>query len=376
MRGSKAPFCFTKMQRFFVYLFLFIAVFLLFGWYFSNVTLYLVISLIIAALLRPLTNRINDFHLLGQHIPRWLAILISYSAIVLLLVLLGMLYFPLINDQIFILSELDLNGIYIQIQEPVSRMERFLLRYQLLENKPGSLFEELKTSILGFIKSFDFGGFISGLIDLTTSLLIGTMAIAFITFFLLLENGLLRRNLLQLIPNAYFELSVATFTKVEKLLSNYLFGLIIQMLAIFSLASLGLSLVGVEYALTIALFAAVANLIPYAGPILGTVFGIIVGVSTGTFSSDSEYTYSFLKILSVFAFVQLTDNVVLQPMIFSKSVKAHPLEIFVVIFAGAKIAGIVGMIFAIPVYTIFRVSVMEFYKGYKSYRIFKIKATN
>jgi len=376
LRGSKAPFCFTKMQRFFVYLFLFIAVFLLFGWYFSNVTLYLVISLIIAALLRPLTNRINDFHLLGQHIPRWLAILISYSAIVLLLVLLGMLYFPLINDQIFILSELDLNGIYIQIQEPVSRMERFLLRYQLLENKPGSLFEELKTSILGFIKSFDFGGFISGLIDLTTSLLIGTMAIAFITFFLLLENGLLRRNLLQLIPNAYFELSVATFTKVEKLLSNYLFGLIIQMLAIFSLASLGLSLVGVEYALTIALFAAVANLIPYAGPILGTVFGIIVGVSTGTFSSDSEYTYSFLKILSVFAFVQLTDNVVLQPMIFSKSVKAHPLEIFVVIFAGAKIAGIVGMIFAIPVYTIFRVSVMEFYKGYKSYRIFKIKATN
>jgi predicted PurR-regulated permease PerM len=107
-------------------------------WYFSNVTLYLVISLIIAALLRPLTNRINDFHLLGQHIPRWLAILISYSAIVLLLVLLGMLYFPLINDQILVLSELDLNGIYIQIQEPVSRMERFLLRYQLLENKPGS----------------------------------------------------------------------------------------------------------------------------------------------------------------------------------------------------------------------------------------------
>jgi predicted PurR-regulated permease PerM len=132
----------------------------------------------------------------------------------------------------------------------------------------------------------------------------------------------------------------------------------------------------VEYALTIALFAAIANLIPYAGPILGTLFGIIVGISTGNFSSDSEYTYFLFKIISVFATVQMTDNVVLQPMIFSKSVKAHPLEIFVVIFAGAKIAGIVGMIFAIPVYTIFRVSVMEFYKGYKSYRIFNIKATN
>lgn len=364
------------MQRFFIYLILFIAAFFLFGWYFSNITLYLIISLIIAALLRPLTNRLNDFHLLGQHIPRWLAILISYAAIVLLVVMLGLLYFPLINNQILILSELDLEGIYLQIQEPVSRVERFLLRYELLENKPGSLFKELKTSILEFVKSFDFGGFISGLIDLTTSLLIGTMAIAFITFFLLLENGLLRRNLLNLIPNPYFELSVATFTKVEKLLSNYLFGLMLQMLAIFSLASLGLSIAGVEYALTIALFAAIANLIPYAGPILGAVFGLIVGVSTGTFTTDTEYTYLLFKILSVFAFVQLTDNVVLQPMIFSKSVKAHPLEIFVIIFAGAKIAGIPGMIFAIPVYTIFRVSVMEFYKGYKSYRIFKIKATN
>ena len=364
------------MQRFFIYLILFLAVFLLFGWYFSNITLYVILSLIFAALLRPLTNRINDFHLVKQHIPRWLAVLISYASIVLLIFLLSLMFLPLINNQLLILSEMDLESIYLQIQEPIGRVERFLVRYQLVENKPGSLFEELKTSIIDFIKTFDFGGFISGLINLTSSLLIGIMAVGFITFFLLLENGLLRRNLLNLIPNAYFELSVATFTKVEKLLSNYLFGLLIQMLFIFSIASLGLTLAGVEYALTIALFAAVANLIPYAGPILGSVFGIIVGISTGTFSSDAEYTYFLFKILSVFAVVQLTDNVALQPMIFSKTVKAHPLEIFVIIFAGAKIAGILGMIFAIPVYTIFRVSVMEFFRGYKSYRIFKIKATN
>ena len=364
------------MQRFFVYSILSVLIFLIVGWYFSNITIYLIISLILAALLRPLTNKINDFHLVGQHIPRWMAILVSYSAIVSLIFLLSLVFFPLVNQQILILSELDLDGIYFQIQKPIEKLERFLVRYQLLENKEGFLLDEIKLSILALIKKFDIGGFISGFISLTSSILIGTLAIAFITFFLLLENGLLRRNLLNLIPNAYFELSVATFTKVEKLLSNYLFGLLIQVLAIFSLAGFGLSLVGVEYALTIALFAAIANLIPYAGPIFGTLFGIVVGISTGNFSSDAEYTYFLLKIISVFAFVQITDNVALQPVIFSKSVKAHPLEIFVIIFAGAKIAGIVGMIFAIPVYTIFRVTIMEFYKGYKSYRIFKIKATN
>ncbi|TFV97346.1 AI-2E family transporter [Algoriphagus kandeliae] len=361
------------MQRFFIYLILFIAGFILFAWYFSNITVYLVLSLILAALLRPLTNRLHNFHLLGQHIPRWLAVIISFAAIIFFTVLLALLFFPLINDQIMVLSALDYEGIYEQIQSPVNRLEDWLMQYQLVETPKGSLFEQLQNTALETVAGMDFGKFISTIINTTSSLLIGIIAVAFITFFLLLENGLLRRNLLHLTPNPYFELSVATFTKVEKLLSNYLSGLLIQVIAIFSMASLGLSIVGIEYALTIALFAAIANLIPYAGPILGASFGIIVGISTGNFAEGSELSYMIFKILTVFAIVQVADNIFLQPLIFSKSVKAHPLEIFVVIFAGAKIAGVVGMIFAIPVYTIFRVSVMEFYQGYKSYQIFKIK---
>jgi predicted PurR-regulated permease PerM len=364
------------MQRFFIYLLVFVGSFLLVGWYFSAISLYLVISLILAALLRPLTNRINEIHIIGHHIPRGIAILASYAAVVSFVFLLGLLFFPLINRQVILLSQLDLEGIYGQLAEPLAKLERFLMKYQLIENKQGILLEELRFSVKETLKKFDISGFISGVISVTTSLLVGILAVSFITFFLLFENGLLRRNLLNLIPNAYFELSVATFTKVEKLLSNYLFGLLLQVLAIFLLAASGLTLAGVDYALTIALFAAIANLIPYAGPILGAAFGMIVGLSTGDFSTDADYNYLLFKIISVFAAVQLTDNVLLQPMIFSKSVKAHPLEIFVVIFAGAKIAGISGMIFAIPMYTIFRVAVMEFYSGYKSFRIFKIKATN
>jgi len=364
------------MQRFFIYLILFFLTFLVFGWYFSSISLYVVVSLILAALLRPMTNRINEVHIMGQHIPRGIAILASYVVVVSFVFLLGLLFFPLINRQVILLSDLDLDSIYLQLEIPLEKLERFLMKYQLIENKKGILLEQLRLSVQEALKKFDIGGFISDAIAVTSNVFIGTMAIAFITFFLLLENGLLRRNLLNLIPNAYFELSVATFTKVEKLLSNYLFGLLLQVLAIFLLAASGLTLAGVEYALTIALFAAIANLIPYAGPILGTVFGIVVGVSTGDFTVDSDYNFFLFKIISVFAAVQITDNVLLQPLIFSKSVKAHPLEIFVIIFAGAKIAGIVGMIFAIPVYTIFRVSVLEFYSGYKSYKIFKIKATN
>jgi len=62
----------------------------------------------------------------------------------------------------------------------------------------------------------------------------------------------------------------------------------------------------------------------------------------------------------------------LQPLIFSKSVKAHPVEIFIIIFAGASLGGILGMILAIPTYTVLRVSIMELLSGYKQYNVFRI----
>ena len=149
------------------------------------------------------------------------------------------------------------------------------------------------------------------------------------------------------------------------------------MISIFTLASIGLSLIGVKYALTIALFAAVANLIPYLGPIMGSVFGILVAVTiTPGLEGFNAYLFMVLKIVSVFAVVQILDNILLQPIIFSKSVKAHPLEIFIVIFAGANLAGILGMILAIPIYTILRVCFVEFYTGSRQYRIFKIQKVN
>lgn len=360
------------MKRPVVYLFIAILIFFLLGWYFSNITLYLIFSLVIAAILRPLTNRINSIHLMGQHVPRWLSILLSFALVITLIFLISLLFIPLISAQIQMISSYDLDYIYEKIQNPIGKIEDLLIQFEIVTSEPGFLIMQVRENLVSSFGKVNFQGLINTIINTTSSLLIAIMAVSFITFFLLLENGMLRRNIMNLIPNSYFELAVSTFNKVEKLLSNYLVGLLIQITCIFSLAAIGLTLMDIDYALTIAMFAAVANLIPYAGPILGATFGVIVGLSTGEFDQSNEITLMVLKILSVFGMVQVTDNVILQPLIFSKSVKAHPLEIFVVIFAGAKIAGILGMIFAIPVYTIFRVSFMEFYIGYKEYKIFKI----
>ncbi|UCS91606.1 AI-2E family transporter [Echinicola marina] len=359
------------MQKLVIWLLAIILTILTLGWYFSNIAFYFIISLVIAAALRPLTNRINSVHLLGQHLPRWLAIICSFATIGLVLFLISLLFVPLVAVQIETIQNIDVQFLYEQIQEPIDKVEAFLIKLNLMADNPGFLFQQFKNTMFSSLREVNFQGFLNGIINTTSSLLITLMAVVFISFFLLLENGLLRRNIINQVPNKYFELSVATFHKVERLLSNYLLGLLIQMTSIFTVASVGLSLANVKYALTIGIFAAVANLIPYAGPLLGATFGVLVGLSTGDFVGTSEMTFFIIKILSVFLVVQLTDNIILQPLIFSKSVKAHPLEIFVIIFAGAKVGGIMGMIFAIPVYTIFRVSFQEFYKGYKQYRIFR-----
>jgi len=355
-----------------IYLILSIVIFVLLAWKFTSIFFYFVLAAIIATILKPLTNYINQTQFVGFRIPRYFAVIISFSILIGVISLFVVLFIPVVSAQVDVLSEIDYKDILNQLAQPFQRFENFMIRNDLTDRPEGFLSEELNIGFRGFISNTSFSDIINNILSYTGQLIIGIMAVVFISFFMLYEDSMIRRNIVNLIPNSYFEMVIAAVAKIEMLLSNYLAGLLIQMISIFTLASVGLSIIGVKYALTIALFAAVANLIPYLGPILGATFGIIISVSTApaVLNTPNEYLLLTLKILFVFGIVQLIDNLVLQPLIFSKSVRAHPLEIFVVIFAGASLAQIPGMIAAIPTYTILRVSVKELYSGYKQYRIF------
>jgi len=351
----------------------FLVAFGLASYVFSNIFVYLIISLIIATVLRPLVNWLNYVQFFGLRIPRFLAVILAFFALIFLVFLFVSLFIPLISDQIRVLSTINYETLISRLSEPITRIEQFLIEYRVVSQEPGFFLQNFLDGLKNLFTDIKLNALLNSIISFTGNLSIGILAVTFITFFLLYEKGLLRKQIINLIPNGYFEVSIAALSKIEKLLSKYLIGLLFQMISIFSLASIGLSLVGVNYALVIGVFAAVANLIPYAGPILGASFGILVSISTNSVAFGTpEFYFLIIKILVVFGIVQITDNILLQPLIFSRSVKVHPLEIFVIIFAGATLAGIPGMIAAIPVYTIIRVSVMEFVEGYKAYRIFKI----
>ena len=342
------------------------------AWYFIEIVTYLIIALVLSGILRTPTDYLSQISLFGIRLPRFIAIIISFAAFLGLMSLFGLLFAPLISQQIDALAQIDYNKLTEAIMSPIEYMEDFLLKNGLMQGEKGFLLDDIKNYIRKPLSEFELGSFINNILSFTGNFFIGLIATLFITFFILSEKGVIRRYILSLIPNKYFEVSIAAFTKIDKLLSNYLLGILLQMISIFSIASFGLIIAGVDYAVTIAVFAAVLNLIPFLGPTLGAIVGLIIGLSTTTGLEDATaYLWLTSKIVSVFAVLQLTDNAFLQPIIFSKSVKAHPLEIFLIVFAGSTIQGAIGMILAIPVYTILKVSVSEFLRGYKQYRIFR-----
>jgi len=359
---------------------------------FSDIITYLIISFALAAILRTPTNYISQLQVFGFRLPRAFAILISYSLMVGLIALFVLLFAPLVSAQIdAIASASKSEKLLDNVLAPIKEIEDFLIEKGLVEPtqpinntdvEAAPLTDEVAeqpskfvSSVKDFIeeeweamskdwKTNRFSSIINNLLSFTGNFFITCIAVIFITFFILHDKGSIRKYFLSLVPNRYFEVTIVAVTKIERSLSNYLLGILLQMISIFSIASFGLIIIGVDYAVTIAAFAAVMNVIPFLGPVLGALFGIIVGIGIPT-SETSLVTIA--SILVVFIVVQLTDNLFLQPMIFSRSVKAHPLEIFV----GATLAGVFGMILAIPSYTILKVSFTEFLIGYRKYRVFR-----
>jgi predicted PurR-regulated permease PerM len=223
----------------------------------------------------------------------------------------------------------------------------------------------LSNEISSILKSFDFSfltdflnGFLSFLGDSTITL----FSVTFISFFLLKDSSLLLRVITIISPETKKLKVKNSFEKIVILLSRYFNGLLLQITILFIFYSLILLIFGVKNAVTIALICALLNIIPYLGPLIG---GFLITFLTLTSNLGLDIGSSvLLKTLGVFVgfcIGQLIDNFISQPYIFSKSVKSHPLEIFIIIILAGLIAGALGMLIAVPIYTVIKVVLSEFF---------------
>jgi len=204
-------------------------------------------------------------------------------------------------------------------------------------------------------------GFVRGFFSTAGSICVGLFAIFFITFFFLKDEKLFEEGILLAVPQQHHVATKKVISDSKRLLKRYFIGMFFQLFIVITLLTLGMWISGIKNALLIGFFGGIMNMIPYLIPVIGSVIGITLGLTSTLASGDlNDLLPVMIKLISVLAIVQFIDNNILVPMIYAKSVKSHPLEIFIVIILGGGIAGLPGMLLAVPVYTVLRVIAREF----------------
>ena len=325
--------------------------------YIKDVLILVIIAWLLSVLLSPLVNFLEH-----KDLKRSLAILI---VMILIIAIVGFSFSLIIPGIIRAVESLTSSLQSGAIPEFSVKVEAFFEKNfnnaELARNVTEKI-NEIGVKLLGSLGTFfkSVGSFLSSMV-----------IIPFITFFLIKDGRRFNRAFISKVPNKYFELSLNILHKVGNQTGKYIQGQAIDALIVGMLSVLGLFIINlvfhnpIPYFIFIGMLAGIANLIPYIGPIVGAVPALVLAL----FSNPQNLGMVLLWIVIVFVIVQAVDNSLISPMVVSKSVNMHPLTVVVVVIIGGNIAGLIGMLFAVPFTGIIKVSSSQVIWGLKNYRL-------
>ena len=318
----------------------------------QSVLIYIAIAAVLSLIGRPIVRFLKA----KLKFKNTLAVVVTMLALIGLFVGLVRMFIPLIIEQGHNLSLLNIEELQGNIEDLYYQVsEYFAINNIDVEQslKDSNLLSKLDYSIIP--------NFLNSVVSGFGSFSIGLFSVLFITFFLLKDSQLLEQGIMALVPDTKEERSKKSFDTIKDLLSRYFIGLILQILILFIIYTIVLLVFGIKNAVVIAFLCALLNLIPYIGPLIGGVLMLILTMTSNLDASFSEVILpKTIYVMIGFVIGQLVDNFFSQPFIFSKSVKSHPLEIFLIIIIAGLLFGVVGMIVAIPTYTALKVVLKEF----------------
>lgn len=332
-------------------------------WYFSNVLAYILVAAVLSLIGRPLVGLLGRVRLGGVRLPDGISALLVLILIWLVFFGFFRLFVPLIANEANELSQIDSQLLLQKLEKPIDKLEEWYYDFHAGQDQVSRLEDVINERISSVLEISVITNFFSSVIGLLGNVFIAIFSISFITFFFLKEKSIITDFIVLLIPQKHEQAIRNAMKSTRLLLMRYFAGLLAQATGILVLATVGMVIVGhaLPLALTIGLVMAVINVIPYLGPYLGGAIGILLGVANNLeLDFSAELLPMVLSMLSVVVVVQLVDNFLFQPLIFGTSVRAHPLEIFLVIIIAGTLAGIPGMILGIPTYTVIRVFAKEF----------------
>lgn len=343
-----------------------IAVIILAVYFFANIITYVLAAALLSFAGRPVMRFFESRKIKGKSLPSAVSAVFTILIMVVVTLSVMAIFVPLIAIQVNQVANTDMNEVATKL-EPTLLWFQNQLEYFGVAHFEGQTITNYALNKLQNVLSFDFvSQFLNGIVGVIGSISIAMASTFFILFFFLKDRGLFQRIIFILVDDEYEKQVYAAIEKTKDMLTRYVLGILLQLVCNFAFLAIVLGLLGIHNFLLIALLGAVFNIIPYIGPFLGAAAGLFIAI-TAHLDMDfaTELFPIVLKVMLTFGFDQMLDNYILQPVIFSKSANAHPLEIFIVILAAGTIGGIGAMIIAIPAYTVFRVIAKEFFSDSK-----------
>lgn len=339
------------------------------AWYFSNILTCILISAVLALVGNPIMDFLTRAKVGKFTLPNPVAALVTLVLIGALLSGLILFIIPLVGKIVSEMSTINLEEINSKLAIPLADINRSMHEFFPTMDREFTI-EDMIMEKIRTIFSFSL---FSDAFNSVTSFIINTFVsiftIIFVTFFFLKDNSTFTNMVLIFIPDKYEENARRAISSINSLLIRYFTGISIEAIFITLLNTIGLHFIcGISFQMSVVLafLSGVLNVIPYIGPLTAGAFGTVMGIiSLYGLGVDVNFTATTIKLISTFTVTHLIDVFIFQPFVYSNSVKAHPLEIFLVILIAGNVAGIIGMLVAIPAYTVLRVIAKEFFSNFK-----------
>lgn len=346
-------------------------------WYFRSVIIYIILAAVIALIGRPIYKFLSRLSIGRRHLPGGLAAALTIISIFGVIVFVIGLIFPVVSTVISDISAANLETMTRAVSAPLYSINQWLIHTFPKLGYNFKIENFIFDQVQGMIDVSIFSSMVGSLASFLFSLGVTVFAMIFISFFFIRNPKMFSDIIVAFVPERLDAKTRESLGQVDYLISRYFIGLITEVLGVSLLNFLGLLIIakmGFKYSIGIAFMTGLLNIIPYVGPLVGGAIGvslsIVIKYACATSFGLAVSFPAFLAVLvAIFVVTQLVDNYVYQPLIYSNSIKAHPLEIFIVLLMAGHVGGMAGMLVAIPGYTVIRVFAVQFFGHKKAIRM-------
>lgn len=286
-----------------------------------------------------------------KKVPRTVGILFIYALTAGLIILFISLVGPVIAAQVRELIG-NLPAYFSQLQD---RFEDFSESkfFQWMLNQDYITLGKIEGAVTKYVSALPSAvtNSISGIMNIVTNITLVIATVPFLLFYMLRDGHKMPGAIVRFLPPSYRDEGLAILKDMTNTLSSYIQGQITVSLCVGTLATIGYFMIGLPYALILGILVAITNIIPYLGPFLGAAPAVIIGL----------FDSPLLAILAVavVTIAQQIDSNFLSPLIISSKLNTHPATIIILLLVAGNLAGILGMILAVPVYAVSKTLVLN-----------------